>query len=201
MAPMPTNEMTVPLPPHPAAGAPAPALRLRPWRPDDAAVLAALHRDDTLRRWTATAVENEAGAARWIEEQRRHREAGDRFAFAVVAAGGAGERVMGHVVVKNLAPGRATAEVGYWTAAHARGRGVAPRALAALSDWAFAAFAGQGLARLELIHQEDNTASCRVAAKCGFDLTATLPAAPPAYPRPGHLHARAAATPAGPRSA
>jgi hypothetical protein len=47
------------------------------------------------------------------------------------------------------------------TAARARGRGVAHRALQALTDWAFTAFPGDGLTRLELLHQVDNTASCR----------------------------------------
>nr|WP_307805241.1 hypothetical protein [Streptomyces spirodelae] len=38
-----------------------------------------------------------------------------------------------------------------------------PRALRALTEWAFAAFPGDELTRLELLHQVDNAASCRVA--------------------------------------
>jgi RimJ/RimL family protein N-acetyltransferase len=124
-----------------AATASAPALLLRPWRPADAADLVNLYRDEALRRWLSTGVHDRAGAARWIRDQQRGREAGHRFAFAVSevqAASGEGELV-GHVVLKNVTPGASSAEVGYWTAAHARGRGVAPRALEALTDWAFAA--------------------------------------------------------------
>lgn len=100
------------------------------------------------------------------------------------------DRPVGHVVLKRPAPGAPSAAVGYWTVARARGRGVAPRALRALTDWAFATFADDGLARLELLHQVDNTASCAVAHKCRYELTALLPAKPPAFPLDGHVHAR-----------
>ncbi|SDC66522.1 GNAT family N-acetyltransferase [Streptomyces prasinopilosus] len=179
-------------------------LTLRPWSPRDAAELAELHRDEALRRWTSENVHDEAGAARWVTAQQRGREAGDRFSFAVqetpqetpggalgeARAPGTGARLVGNVVLKYADRGSGSAEVGYWTAAHARGRGVAPRALGALADWAFTAFAHEGLVRLELLHQVDNTASCRVAGKAGFTLTGILPAAPPAFPLEGHAHVR-----------
>ncbi|MDX3230670.1 GNAT family N-acetyltransferase [Streptomyces sp. ME19-01-6] len=170
----------------------APALLLRPWVPADAVALAELYRDGALRRWARAAVDDEAGAARWIQEQQRGWQAGSRFTFAVVESRteAPGGRLAGHVVLKNVAPGAPSAEVGYWTAAHARGREVAPRALRALTDWAFTTFAGDGLTRLELLHQVDNAASCRVAQKCRYELTALLPAAPPAFPLDGHLHVR-----------
>ncbi|MGY0055983.1 GNAT family N-acetyltransferase [Streptomyces sp. LZ34] len=170
----------------------APALVLRPWGPADAADLVELCQDRALRRWTNAAVDDEAGAARWIQEQQRGREAGDRFSFAVVETQSTVSegRLAGHVVLKNVTSGAPSAEVGYWTAAHARGRGVAPRALRALTDWAFTTFAGDGLTRLELLHQVDNVASCRVAHKSGYELATLLPAAPPAFPLDGHVHAR-----------
>ncbi|MEU1407873.1 GNAT family N-acetyltransferase [Streptomyces sp. NPDC005728] len=170
----------------------APALILRPWNPADAAGLVELDWDDALRRWTSSAVNDEASAARWVQDQQRGWETGDRFGFAIVetqAPGNEGQ-LAGHVVLKNVTAGASSAEVGYWTAAHARGRGVAPRALQALTDWAFTAFPGDGLTRLELLHQVDNTASCRVAQKSRYELTRPLPAAPPAYPAAGHLHVR-----------
>lgn len=170
----------------------APALLLRPWSPADCADLVDLYGDDTLRRWTSSAVNDEASAARWVREQQQGWETGDRFGFAVVEvqAEGDKEQLAGHVVLKLITPVASSAEVGYWTAAHARGRGVAPRALQTLTDWAFTAFPGGRLTRLELLHQVGNTASCRVAQKSRYELSTLLPAAPPAYPLDGHLHVR-----------
>ncbi|MGW2822789.1 GNAT family N-acetyltransferase [Streptomyces sp. NPDC001443] len=173
-----------------AADATAPALLLRPWTAADAPALVETYRDAALRRWTTGAVDDEEGAASWVREQGRGRVTGERLAFAVVERrpDGTEGAPAGHVVLKRPVAGAPGAEVGYWTAASARGRGLAPRALAVLVDWAFAAFAEDGLTRLELLHQQDNTASCRVAEKAGFAFTALLPAAPPAFPLDGHLH-------------
>ncbi|MEU7473405.1 GNAT family N-acetyltransferase [Streptomyces sp. NPDC044984] len=167
-------------------------LTLRPWAPEDAAVLAELYEDEAMRRWASAPVHDEPSAARWVAEQRRGWESGERLAFAVQDAGASDARPAGHVVLKRSATTAVSAEVGYWTAAHARGGGVAPRALTAVADWAFATFAHEGLTRLELLHQVDNTASCRVAEKCGFALSGLLPAAPPAFPLDGHRHIRQA---------
>ncbi|MFJ4620898.1 GNAT family N-acetyltransferase [Streptomyces sp. NPDC088812] len=170
------------------ATASASALLLRPWRPQDAAPLAGVYADPAMRRWSGATVADAADAARWVEEQRQGWRTGRRLAFAVleVRPGDDDGRPAGHVVLKD--PHGAAPEVGYWTAAHARGRGVAPRALGALTDWAFTAFAG--LTRLTLLHQADNTASCRVAQKTGYGLDGLLLAAPPEFPLDGHVHVR-----------
>ncbi|WP_405948691.1 GNAT family N-acetyltransferase [Streptomyces prunicolor] len=179
---------------HASATPSAPALVLRPWRTEDVAALVEVFRDPTLRHWTTSGVENEADALRWIRDQERNWATGDHLAFAVLEAqpqpaSGQGQ-LAGHVILKGAATGKSSAEVGYWTAAHARGRGVAPRALEALSDWAFDTLGPDGLERLELLHQVDNPASCRVAHKSRYPLEAVLAPAPPAYPREGHLHVR-----------
>ncbi|AZM89486.1 MULTISPECIES: GNAT family N-acetyltransferase [Streptomyces] len=177
-----------------AATADFPALSLRPWREDDVPALVEAYADPFLRRWTAEPLDDAAGGLRWVARQRRDREAGLRFAFAVLEAGPGGGpgRLVGGAVLKRPVPDGASAEVGYWTAAAARGRGVAPRALEALTVWAFETFAGSGLERLDLLHQEDNGASCRVAEKSGYLFRAVLPAAPPEFPLSGHLHVRRA---------
>ena len=179
---------------HASATPSAPALVLRPWRTEDVAALVEVFRDPTLRHWTSSGVENEADALRWIRDQERNWATGDRLAFAVLEAQpqptSTQGQLAGHVILKEAATGKPSAEVGYWTAAHARGRGVAPRALEALSDWAFDTLGPDGLERLELLHQVDNPASCRVAHKSRYPLDTVLAPAPPAYPREGHLHVR-----------
>jgi RimJ/RimL family protein N-acetyltransferase len=98
--------------------------------------------------------------------------------------------VVGNVVLKGHAVGKDRAEIGYWTAAAERRRGVASAAVVALTTWAFEHFGPEGLKRIELIHQQDNLASCRVALKSGYALTGMLPPDPPAFPVNGHLHTR-----------
>ena len=80
-------------------------------------------------------------------------------------------------------------EVGYWTASYARGRSIAARALDVLCDWAFHQYGSARLTRLELVHQVDNHASCRVATKARFALVQILAPRPP-WPLEGHLHVR-----------
>ncbi|MER5353751.1 GNAT family N-acetyltransferase [Kitasatospora sp. NPDC002551] len=170
-----------------AAAAPrAEGLLLRPFLPRDAPALLEIHRDPTLRRFIRNQVNEPADAARWLEDQERGRAEGSRYAFAVLEEGA----LVGNVVLKRGAPGSAGSEVGYWTAAAARGRGVAPRALAALTAWAGETFAADGLVRLDLFHEGDNQASCRVAEKAGYPFEALVPAAPPRYPGDGHWHSR-----------
>ncbi|WP_073444117.1 GNAT family N-acetyltransferase [Streptomyces yunnanensis] len=175
-----------------AATPDSPALVLRPWRMEDIAALVEVGRDPALRQWANSVVDNAADGARWVEAQQRGWAVGERFGFAVLEAqpGSIREQLVGNVVLKEVTSGKPEAEVGYWTAAHARGRGVAPRALEALTSWAFDTFEADGLKRLKLLHQVDNLASCRVAQKSRYDFDSILPAAPPSFPRDGHLHIR-----------
>ncbi|MBQ1046714.1 MULTISPECIES: GNAT family N-acetyltransferase [unclassified Micromonospora] len=163
----------------------APGLLLRPWCDGDADALIEAYRDPVLRAWTRYPVTGPAEARAFLRRSRQGWSAGRRFTFAVLE----GEQPVACVVLKDVRPGGAAAEVGYWTAAPARGRGVAPRAVEAVTGWAHARFAAAGLTRLELLHQVDNPASCRVADKCGYAFAEVLPACPP-YPRDGHRHVR-----------
>ena len=58
------------------------------------------------------------------------------------------------------------AEIGYWVASEARGRGVATAATRAVAGWAFGAV--PELARIQLRADVENVASNRVAEKAGF---------------------------------
>ncbi|MFC0863746.1 GNAT family N-acetyltransferase [Sphaerimonospora cavernae] len=57
-----------------------------------------------------------------------------------------------------------SADVGYWLAPWARGRGIATTALRALADWAFA----HGLPRISLLADVENIPSQQVACRGGF---------------------------------
>lgn len=167
------------------------ALLLRPWREEDVPALLEAYDDPVMRRWVRLPVSTPEEAARRLESQREGWRSGTRFSFAVIDTGRDGELV-GNLALKRPDPDAGRAEVGYWTAARARGRGVASRALEALTAWAFTAFAAEGLVRLELLHQVDNVASCRVAEKSGYAFAELLSARPPEFPLDGHLHVRRA---------
>ncbi|WEH33697.1 GNAT family N-acetyltransferase [Streptomyces sp. AM 4-1-1] len=168
-------------------------LLLRPWHDGDIPAIVAAYRDPAVRAGARAPVTGEPEARRWLELQDEGRESGIRHSFAVVegADDGRGGEPVGNVTLKYPDPGSGRAEVGYWTVAGARGRGIAPRALGALTDWAFTVFADDGLVRLDLLHQVDNAASCRVAEKSGYALVEVLPAVP-SWPQKGHRHRRCA---------
>ena len=70
----------------------------------------------------------------------------------------------------------------------ARGRGVAPAAVRAVTGWVFAAFAGTSLRQIMLVHDVANLGSCRVAEKAGFPFRELSPASPPHWPSDAHIH-------------
>ncbi len=170
-----------------------PALVLRPWRAADIPTLAAeMSREypvggmwpgpgerpgrtalpgGTQRR---TGPVGERAAARWLTSQDHGWRDGDRLSFAVLSVDDAGGWALaGNVGLKNREEAgqvgeRKTAEIGYWTAVAARGRGIAPAAVRAVTAWVFDAFAGTSLRRIMLVHDVGNPASCRVAHKAGY---------------------------------
>jgi RimJ/RimL family protein N-acetyltransferase len=167
-------------------------LQLRPWGARDIPHLLDIYRDPVMRQSSRNPIVTEQDACRWLEVQQQGWTDGGRLSFAVVGGGLGSEpgRVLGNVVLKGWKAGSDVAEVGYWTAVAARNRGIASQAVELLTAWAFESFGAQGLQRVELLHQEDNLASCRVAQKSGYALIDVLPADPPAFPAAGHLHAR-----------
>ncbi|RCG26862.1 N-acetyltransferase [Sphaerisporangium album] len=165
-------------------------LLLRVWAAGDVPELIEAYRDPVMLRWTRFHVRDERDAGQWLEKQWKGWRDGDRLSFAVTEPdpGTGVHRLVANVVVKGLVAGASFAEVGYWTARAARGRGVAGRALEALTTWVFEA---RGLEGLRLLHEVGNLASCRVARKCGYVLEGVVPATPP-FPCDGHVHVRRA---------
>ena len=142
---------------------PAGDLRLRPWRDDDLDQLAAALADPEVRRWNDP-VSLSRDDVRAMLARRRDWSAGDHCAWAVVDAR---DQLLGSVSLHSIDREQGDAEVGYWTVASVRGRGVAVRAVVAVCAWAFPALQ---LDRIVLFHAVDNPASGRVAAKAGFTL-------------------------------
>jgi RimJ/RimL family protein N-acetyltransferase len=137
-------------------------LLLRPWRGDDAPAVWEILQDPDIRLWNG-AGSTSPDDVRATLARRADWSAGDHASFAITAA--AGGALLGSVSLHSIDPVQADAEVGYWTAPSARGRGIAAAAVIAVCAWAFPAL---GLERIELLHAVDNPASGRVAAKAGF---------------------------------
>lgn len=172
----------------------APGLLLRPWTEQDIPALVAAHRDPAMRRWLRRPIITADEARRRLRARELDGLARKGFSFAVLATGpgDAAGGLAGGVSIRWRDVAAQSAEVGYWVAAPRRGQGIAPRALNALCDWTLGLPRPRPLRRLELIHAVGNHASCRVADKTGFALSAVLPPSLPDFPDEGHLHVRLA---------
>lgn len=134
-------------------------MELRPWRVDDAEQLVALAAaPDLAAQFGGAPPMTTAAAARFISDVLRTDD--ETRSWAVTENGSP----VGHVGLSAIERHHETAWVSYWLAPHVRGRGLAVRALASVTDWAD----DSGLVRLELGHRANNPASCRVAAGAGF---------------------------------
>jgi RimJ/RimL family protein N-acetyltransferase len=133
---------------------------------------------------------NPEEAVLWLSGTKRGWACGDWLTFAVLDV--SQNNVVGHVGLNNRDGGQVATggrgEIGYWTAAAARGRGIAPAAVRTVTDWAFGHFGGERLPAIMLVHDMDNPASCRVALKSGYPFRELSPANPPCWFTDGHIH-------------
>ncbi|MEU7378918.1 MULTISPECIES: GNAT family protein [unclassified Streptomyces] len=172
-------------------------LRLRAWREDDVpAVLKGLNDPESLR-WSSMQAGpmDEAGALDYVATRAEHWRQGRHAPYCVTDAVTA--EVLGSVELHKIEPRMGHAGVGYWLLPEARGRGTVTRAVELCVRWGFEQL---GLHRIDLGHAVGNTASCRVADRCGFAYEGVLRGFLPAAGEPGtyydtHLHARLATDP------
>jgi RimJ/RimL family protein N-acetyltransferase len=140
------------------------------------------------RPWTGP--RNQREAHFWLSGQDHGWDKGDWLTFAVLDT--SHMRAVAHVGLKNRDGGLVgtggRGEIGYWTAADARGRGIAPAAVRAVTDWAFSNFGPDRLPCIMLVHDVTNRASCRVADKSGYAFRELSPANPPYWFTDGHIH-------------
>ena len=138
-------------------------LSLRPFTDADADTLVRAYADPDIERWHRRTLTHDE-ALEWVRGRAAGRWQAETGAeWAVVDGSGI---LIGRVGLPVLHLGEGTAEVGYWVLPEGRGRGVAGRALTAMTEWLFAL----GIHRVELMHSVHNEPSCRVATKNGFEL-------------------------------
>ncbi|MEU1841934.1 GNAT family N-acetyltransferase [Micromonospora chersina] len=152
--------------PQPALSAQG-GLLLRPWEPSDAPIFFAAYRDPEIQHWHTRQPASEDQVREWFEQYRRAWERETAASWAVTRGGG---EVLGRIAMGSMNLDDGVAGCAYWVLPAARGAGVAPRALTALSVWALGE---AGFHRLHLDHSTRNHASCRVAVKAGFVLEGT----------------------------
>jgi RimJ/RimL family protein N-acetyltransferase len=147
-----------PLPYEPVTGD---GVLLRPPRVGDAADLVAACADPLIERYVPSLPSpfRPDDAVAWIASALAPSERRD-----LVIADPATDRLLGICRLYHLSTMDRSGEVGYWVAPWARGQGLAARATAVLTDWAFR----HGLGRLELLARPDNPASQRVALAAGY---------------------------------
>jgi RimJ/RimL family protein N-acetyltransferase len=187
---------TLTLPPS----GPTPGLLLRPWIEEDAPAMVVAHRDPNAQRWWRNRAKTTEEALRIIRARQASARAGTGYGFAVLLVDDDGTPgdLVGGLSLRQLGDESVAGEVGYWVAARARGQGIAPRALNAACEWVFSLPRPRPLEGLQLIHAVGNVASCRVAVKAGFKLSAILPPQLPDFPHDGHLHIRSRGQEASP---
>lgn len=141
-------------------------VQLRPWRLEDAPALAAAWTDPEIERWTGVPPQrDETVAARWIRGDADRRARGLSLDLVVELDGA----VVGEVGLVGFEHATGRAEIGWWTAAEGRGRGVASRAAALVAEWAVSEL---DLDLLVAVCDAGNPASGAVARSAGFHLAA-----------------------------
>jgi RimJ/RimL family protein N-acetyltransferase len=138
----------------------AKGITLRPWQASDRPVVTVAFADPAIQRWHCRSMTDQE-AADWIDSWSARWSGETDAAWAVLDAGA----VAGQVGLRHVDLAQGLAAISYWVLPAARGRGIARRALTALTDWSFQTL---GLHRLALSHSTRNVASCRVAQHAGF---------------------------------
>jgi ribosomal-protein-alanine N-acetyltransferase len=138
---------------------------LRPPGVDDVEPYRRACLDAEVLRWTR--VPDDAT----VESIREYLFGGELDQELLVIADATTDELLGAIGLLHPNDRHSRVEIGYWLAAHARGRGVMTRAVRLLADWALDA---GGFARAELHIDPANAASRRVAEKAGFAFEAVL---------------------------
>jgi RimJ/RimL family protein N-acetyltransferase len=165
---------------------------LRGMRQSDIPAIVTACQDPEISRWTRVPRPYTAeDAQRFLAVSATEAAAGEGIALAVADDD---DRLVGTMGLFGL-DGQSRGEIGYWTAAAARGQGVTTRAVVLMRDWAHAEL---GLRTIEILCHRDNQPSQRVAERAGFAHTGEIRSAPHMPPgrREGYKAYRWVAPPA-----
>jgi RimJ/RimL family protein N-acetyltransferase len=137
---------------------------LRPWVTTDIDQLTDICQDRDIQRWTSVpSPYSHADAVGFVETSDAGWAAGRAANFAV--CDGASDAVLASVALRVSLDEPRHAELGYWCALEARGRGVMTAAARVLCEWGFTEL---GLVRITWHADRGNEASWRVAHQVGF---------------------------------
>jgi RimJ/RimL family protein N-acetyltransferase len=137
---------------------------LRPWDDADLPALVDACQDPEIGRWTAVPWPySERDGLQYLTRVEPDRRAGRELGLAIVDAGDG--TLLGSCGLARLDWEEGKAEIGYWVAAAARGRGVGTRATRLLSRWGLEELE---LERLELLANPANHASQQLALAVGY---------------------------------
>jgi RimJ/RimL family protein N-acetyltransferase len=140
-------------------------LLLRPWRPDDADAVYEVCQDPEIQRWTRVpSPYTKEDARSFVEDISPKAWADGSGAPFGVFDPGSGE-LLASAGINRFNRVDGTAEIGFWAAPSARGRGVVTAATLAIAQWCFAE---QDVGRVEWEAMVGNHSSLRVAQKAGF---------------------------------
>jgi len=167
---VPPESRLLPLPDPPLADT---VVRLRAWGINDvradAEALAAAWADPDVQRWSPVPGPHHRDvrhAARWIAHEATRRRTGVAIDLVISPAHPDDDTVLGEVGLAPIDWEAMIADVGWWVAAGARGRGIATRAVTLLAGWTRTELGLRPVARVD----PANRASVRVAERAGVEL-------------------------------
>lgn len=150
--------------PFPVDGLSDGVVTLRLKEQADVDAIVATTQDPLIPRYTRVTEENsQEDVRRWLEDSEQERQTGQGVHVLVTDAEDA--NVLGAVSLHAIDYENRLAEIGYWVAAGARGRGVAVRAVRLIARHGFRTLP---LERISIGADVENEASCRVAERAGF---------------------------------
>lgn len=145
-------------------------IRLRLRTDADVPAVVAACRDPEIPRWTRVPEDyDEATAREWDSLAAREAAEGQGLHLLVVDAE-SGE-LLGSVGIVDISWQERRCDIGYWTVAEHRGRGITTRAVKLLSAWAFDEL---GFDRISICAEPENEASRAVAERAGFSYEGVL---------------------------